>query len=194
MIRELVERCRSFRRFFEDEAVDRDTLRGLVALARLAPTAANLQPLKYVISCEPETNLKVYPHLRWAGYLKDWPGPGEGERPPAFIIILLDREISETVDCDHGIAAQTMLLGAAEAGLGGCIISNIDRDGLTAALGIPGRFRILLAVAVGRPRETVRMEPLRPGGEVRYWRDSAGVHHVPKRGLDDLIVELPARK
>jgi len=194
MIRELVERSRSFRRFFEEEALDRDTLRGLVALARLAPTAANLQPLRYVITCEPGANLKVYPHLRWAGYLKDWPGPAQGERPPAFIIILLDTEISETVDCDHGIAAQTILLGAAEAGLGGCIISNMDRDGLAADLGIPGRFRILLAVAIGRPREKVRLEPLGSGGDVRYWRDSEGVHHVPKRDLDDLILEVPAGK
>lgn len=189
MIKDLIQKNRSYRRFYEDVPVGHSTLRDLIDLARLSASSANLQPLKYVISFEPDKNALIFPHLRWAGYLADWPGPVENERPPAYIIILGDLSVTKTFGCDHGIAAQSILLGAVEKGLGGCIISNIDRPGLKKALNLTDGFEILLAIALGKPKEKVTVVPLGPEGDVRYWRDSAKTHHVPKRRLDDIILD-----
>ena len=188
MLEDLIRKNRSYRRFYQEVPVDLKTLRSLVNLARLSASAANLQPLKYIISCDPETNARIFPHTRWAGYLKDWPGPAEGERPTAYIIILGDTEISRSFGCDHGIAAQSIMLGATERGLGGCIIGSIDRDGLRHTLEIPERYEILLVLALGKPKEKVVLEDLGPDGDIRYYRDAAGVHHVPKRPLQELIL------
>jgi len=189
VLRDLIIRNRSYRRFHEDTPVDRGTLLELVDLARLSASAANRQPLKYMLCSDPQTCAAVFPHLAWAGYLTDWPGPSEGERPAAYLIILGDTGLAPSFGCDHGIAAQSILLGAAERGLGGCIIGSIDRERLRDTLGIPPHFEILLVLALGRPRETVVRESVDATGDIRYWRDSAGVHHVPKRRLEELIVE-----
>ena len=191
MLKDLILQNRSYRRFRENVPIERETLRALVDLARLSPSAANLQPLKYVLSCDPETNALIFPHLAWAGYLTEWPGPAEGERPAAYIIILGDTQIMQSFGCDHGIAAQSILLGAAERGLGGCMIGSIQREALRAALNIPERYTILLVLALGQPAETSVIEPLGQAGDIKYWRDAAGTHHVPKRSLDDLILDLP---
>ncbi|MHC4575416.1 MAG: nitroreductase family protein [Planctomycetota bacterium] len=188
MIRDLIVKNRSYRRFFQESSIDQQTLKELVDLARLSPSGANLQPLKYVLSCDPQKNAMIFPHLAWAGYLKDWPGPVEGERPSAYIIILADTEIRESVGCDHGIAAQSILLGATEKDLSGCIIASIDKQQLRNALDISPRYEILLVLALGKPKETVVIETVGPDGSIKYWRDSNGIHHVPKRSLDDIII------
>lgn len=189
MIRDLILKNRSYRRFFQDSAIEKQTLRELVDLARLSPSAGNMQPLKFILSCEAEKNAAVFQHLRWAGYLKDWPGPVEGERPAGYIIILGDTSISKSFFCNHGIAAQSILLGAAEKGLGGCIFASIDSDGLKKSLNIADKFEILLVIALGKPKEKVVLEKVGSDGDIKYWRDSNAVHHVPKRDLDDIIIE-----
>ena len=188
MLRDLVIKNRSYRRFFQEQAIEIDTLRELVDLARLSASAANLQPLKYILSCTAEKNALIFPHLAWAGYLKDWSGPGEGERPAGYIIILGDKGVSKSFGCDYGIAAQSILLGATERGLGGCMIASIDRDQLHKDLEIPSYYEILLVLAIGKPKETVVIEMVGADGDVKYWRDSESMHHVPKRGLDDIII------
>jgi len=188
MIEELVRQNRSCRRFHQDQSVSRETLLSLVDLARLSASAANLQPLKYVLSCEPERNAAIFSCLAWAGYLKDWPGPAEGERPAAYLVILGDREITTNFGCDHGIAAQSILLGAREKGLGGCMVGSIKQDRLRRLLDLPERYDILLVIALGRPREQVVLTEVGPDGSIRYWRDEAGVHYVPKRALDEIII------
>ena len=189
MIRELVLKNRSYRRFYQDVAMDLDTLRELADLTRLSASAANLQPLKCILSCDSQKNALIFPHLGWAGYLKGWPGPVEGERPSAYIVILNDTEIeSKFLDYDSGIAAHIILLGAIEKSFGGCIIHTIQRQKLQEALKIPARYEIRLVLALGKPKETVKIEPLGPDGDIKYWRDSEAVHHVPKRALDDIII------
>ncbi|MEW5766222.1 MAG: nitroreductase family protein [bacterium] len=188
MIRDLILKNRSYRRFYQEEAVEPETLRELVDLARLSASSANKQPLKYILSCDPQKNALIFPHLAWAGYLKDWPGPCDGEKPSAYIIILGDTEISQSFSCDYGIAAQNILLGATEKGLGGCMIGSIQRQELRKTLEIPSSYEILLVLALGRPREEVVIETAGPTGDIKYWRDSEGIHHVPKRPLDDIIV------
>lgn len=190
MIKELVLKNRSRRRFFEEVSVPRETLVELVDLARCSASGANRQPLKYVLSWLPEKNAKIFPHLFWAAALKDWPGPSEGERPSAYIVILGDKEISTHFGVDHGIAAQTILLGAVEKGLGGCMIGAINIEGLRQALEIPEQYVILLVVALGKPKEEVVLETVGSDGRTDYWRDGQGVHHVPKRRLEEIILDL----
>lgn len=192
MIRELVARSRSYRRFKESREIDEKTLRDLVELARLSPSAMNLQPLKFMLSWEAERNARIFPHLRWAGYLTNWDGPAEGERPSAYIVVLGDTEIRPSFGCDHGIAVQSILLGAVEQGLGGCMFGSVDREGLRAEFGIPERFEILLVVALGEPTERVVVEDAGPGDGIKYWRDDVEIHHVPKRSLDELVIDFDA--
>ena len=188
MIRDLILSNRSYRRFYQEVDIKLETLRELVDLARLSGSARNAQPLKYILSCEPQRNSLIFPHLAWAGYLTGWSGPCEGERPSAYIIILGDTEIRRSFGCDHGVAAQSIMLGATEKGLGGCIIASIEKEGLRKALEIPPRYEILLVLALGQPKETVVIETVGDSGDIKYWRDSEGVHHVPKRPLDDIII------
>jgi len=186
---DLVRRNRSYRRFYEDVAIDRETLYDLVDLARHSASGNNLQPLKFFLTWHPERNARIFPHLTWAGYLTDWPGPGEGERPAAYIVVLGDTRIRRTFTYDCGIAVQSILLGATERGLGGCLIGSVARAELRRELDLPSHLEILLVIALGKPRETVRLETVGPDGNVRYWRDEDGVHHVPKRPLDELIID-----
>ena len=187
-LRNLVLKNRSYRRFYQEVAIEIETLEQLVDLARYSASGANLQPLKYILSCKNDKNALIFPHLAWAGYLKDWPGPCEGERPSAYIVILGDTKIRETIECDHGIAAQNILLGATEIGLGGCIIKSIQREKLRKNLEIPLQYKILIVIALGKPKEIVKIEPVGPDGDIRYWRDEEGKHHVPKRAIEDIII------
>jgi nitroreductase len=188
MLRDLILKNRSYRRFHEDFAIDMATLRELVDLARLSPSAANKQALKYILSCDPQKNSLIFPSIAWAAYLKDWPGPVAGERPSAYIIILEDTEIKQSFGVDHGIFAQSILLGATEKGLGGCMIGSFRKDELRQALKIPPRYELLLVLPLGKPRETVIIEDVGTDGDIKYWRDGEGRHHVPKRSLDDIIL------
>ena len=188
MLSELVQKNRSYRRFHEEVVINLETLKELVDLTRYCASAANLQPLKYMLSCEGDRNETIFEYLGWAAYLKEWAGPADGERPSAYVIMLGDSSIAKSFGCDHGIAAQTILLGAVEKGLGGCMIGAVKRKELRQALSIPAHLEILLVIALGKPKETAVVEKIGPEGDIKYWRDREGVHYVPKRSLDDLIV------
>ncbi len=192
MISDLVKANRSCRRFYEDQPVDLKTLEALVDLARLSASGANLQPLKYILSCESRMNAEIFSCLAWAAYLKDWPGPEVGERPAGYIVILGDKNISQDFGCDHGIAGQSMLLGARDKGLAGCMLGSINRKALREILDIESHLKILLVVAIGKPKEEVVIETVGPDGNIRYWRDTKAVHHVPKRSLSNIIVAAHA--
>jgi len=181
---------RSYRRFKQSHQISFKDLLRLVNLARLSASGANLQPLKYILSFTEEQNGLIFPTLSWAGYLKDWAGPVEGEKPSAYIIVLGDTVIGNSFQYDTGIACQSILLGAAERGLGGCLIGSIKKEKLRENLSIPEEYEILLVIALGKPAEKVVVEELAPEGDVKYWRDEKDIHHVPKRGLGELILDL----
>ncbi len=181
---------RSYRRFIESHQISEKILKQFVNLARLSASSANRQPLKYILSFTEERNQKIFPTLSWAGYLKDWKGPVEGEKPSAYIIILGDTTLASSFKYDAGIACQSILLGATERGLGGCIIGSINKDTLRENLGIPDLYVILLVLALGKSGEKVVIDDLEPEGDIKYWRDEKDIHHVPKRGLDGLILDL----
>lgn len=187
----LVTQRRSFRRFRENVPVSEAVLRDLVNLGRLCSSAMNRQPLRYVLSCTPERNALFFPHMVWGASLADWNGPTEGERPAAYIVMLGLAGSEGVAEYDAGIAAGTIMLGAAERGLGGCMLGGFDRDGLRAALNVPEEYNLLLTLALGAPGETVALEEARLGDSLSYWRDANDVHHVPKLALDDVILDLP---
>ncbi len=187
MLKDLILKSRSYRRFHQDHKITKEELRDLIDLARLSPSARNAQPLKFILSNTSEKNEKIFRHLTWAGYLTDWDGPEEGERPSAYIIVLLDNEITDNQYCDDGIAIQSIRLGATEKGLGGCIIAAIDKEQLRKDLTIPDKYRILYVLALGKPKETVVIEDMK-NGDFRYWRSEDEIHHVPKRDLDEMII------
>ena len=189
MLENLIRKNRSCRRFIQSRSLDMNSLNELVNLARLSASAANLQPLKYVLCSNPEKNAEIFSCLAWAAYLKDWPGPLEGERPSGYIVVLGDTDISQDFGCDHGIASQSILLGAREKGLAGCMLGAVNREKLREVLSLSGQLKILLVLALGVPREEIVVEPLGADGSIRYWRDSRGVHHVPKRSLKDIVIE-----
>lgn len=187
MIKDLILKNRSYRRFDQSVPFPAELLREMVEAARLSGSARNMQPLKYMLFNDPGDCEKIFPTTAWAGYLKDWPGPSEGERPSAYIIQMGDLKLTDDWWCDDGIAAQSMLLTAVEAGFGGCIIGSVQRDKLRELLSIPDRYKIIQVIALGKPLEEVVIEEA-VNGDIVYWRDENGVHHVPKRGLDELII------
>ncbi|MFH1846993.1 MAG: nitroreductase family protein [Candidatus Omnitrophota bacterium] len=187
-LKTLVKRARSYRRFDEKHRISKKILKELVELARFSPCAMNQQALKFKLINTKEQNDLIFPALSWAGYIKGWGGPKKGERPSAYIIILGDTRISQKFWCDHGIAGQSMLLGAVEKGLGGCMLGAINRELVTKNLKISKRYEILLVIALGKPKEKIVLETLKKGKDTKYYRDKNDVHHVPKRPLSELIV------
>ncbi|MBU1011590.1 MAG: nitroreductase family protein [Bacteroidetes bacterium] len=187
MLKDLIKKNRSYRRFYEEKSISKETLISLVDLARLSPSGKNLQPLKYFLSNDENPNGIIFPNVAWAGYLKDWDGPIMGERPSAYIIQLVDTTLTNNFGHDPGIACQSILLGAVELGLGGCIIGSIKKTELHTMLNLPEHLEIVLIIALGYPKEKVVIEQIN-SDDIKYWRDKNGVHHVPKRSLGDLII------
>ncbi len=184
----LVKANRSCRRFDNSVKLDILTLKALVDLARMTPSAGNKQPLKYMISTDAVKNDGIFSCLAWAAYLKDWKGPEKAEQPTGYIVIMEDTTVTDTFWCDHGIAAQTMLLGARAQGLGGCIFGAINIKKLKTLLNIGEHLTVKLVIALGKPVETAQIDDIDAGGDIKYWRDAHQVHHVPKRKLDDVII------
>ena len=187
--KDLARKNRSYRRFDESFVIEHNTLVELVELSRWAASGRNAQPLKYYLSNDSATNESIFSTLEWAGYLKNW-RPEPGERPTAYIIVLLDKRITDNFYCDDGIAMQNILLGAVEKGLGGCIIRSINKPKLRGLLNVPSHFEIIDVVALGKPIEKVVLTDVGEDGDIKYHRDEAGVHYVPKRTIDELIVSF----
>lgn len=187
MFSELVKANRSYRKFDQSQLVSEEELITLIDLARLAPSSKNRQALKFLPITGDQDIDVVFRQLKWAWFLKDWEGPAEHERPPAYIILLLDKQLNDKADFDAGIAAQTILLGAVERGLGGCIIRTINRYELGKYFQLPDFMEIILVLAIGKPAQTVVLDEVDYRGNMEYWTDDEGRHHVPKRSLDELI-------
>ena len=188
-LKDIFKITRSYRRFHQDYEVAVDILTDVVENVRYSASAANLQPLKFIIVNDKDTNAALFQHLRWAAYLKDWDGPEEGERPSAYIVMLGDRALSRYLDWDCGIALQTILIGLAEKGLGACAIASFNKDAVRAMFKVPDSLEIPLVIAAGKAKETVVIDDVKDGN-IKYWRDEHKTHHVPKRKLDDMIFKM----
>lgn len=186
MLYDLVLKNRSYRRFDESFEISEETLRELCSYARITPSGANRQFFKFRLTPSGAECAEVFPTLAWAGYLKDG-APIEGERPSAYITIVNDDTLGTGNVMDVGIMAQTILLAAAEKGLGGCMLGSIKREALKEVLSLSDDHKIMLVIALGKPIETVVIDEA-VEGDIKYWRDEERVHHVPKRPLSELII------
>jgi len=186
MIRDLIMKNRSYRRFDSSVKIEENQLRNWIELARFSASGRNMQPLKYVICLDEILIEKIFPNVGWAGYLANWKGPEKGERPVAYIAVLHDKSLAENYFCDDGIALQSILLGAVEDGFGGCIIGSFNKGKVAKLIDLPGNLEILYLIALGKPVEEVVLDTSK-GNEIKYWRDEKQVHHVPKRPLDEII-------
>ena len=187
-IRRLTLKSRSTRRFREDQRIPMETLVHLIDIARFCPSARNRQPLRYILSVEEKETVQIRSCLLFALDLPGWDGPAEGERPAAYITIIASKGAEPDPSIDLGIAAQTILLAAAEKGIAGCIFGSIRRTELASLLQIPDGYQILLVIALGYSGEEILIEEPGEDGDTRYWRDEQGIHHVPKRSLRDCIL------
>lgn len=188
MIRDLIIKNRSYRRFHQYERISVEQLKSWIDLARFSASGMNAQSLKYVLITNQEMCGKIFPLVSWAGYLRDWPGPKDGERPAAYIVMLHDKDISSNYFCDDGIAAQSILLGAVESGFGGCIMASVKRESLRKVLNLEDKYHIIKILALGKPKEKVVLDEMK-NGNYKYWRDENEVHHVPKRSLGEIILK-----
>ena len=196
IFKDLVLETRTYRRFQQEEKISQEQLKELVDLARLSASPRNQQALKFMLIHDEKQCALLFPFLGWAGALPDWSGPSEGERPVAYIIILGDNSLIPKGKPHHheaayGIAAQSIMLGASEIGFGGCMIASIQRKPVRETFQIPENLEILLVLALGMPNEVVAIEDMPENGDYRYWRDENGLHFVPKRSLDELILFPP---
>jgi nitroreductase len=188
-LKDLLLSNRSFRRFDNSRRVDSSLLTEVVNLTRLCAGAMNKQPLRYRIVSDAEECAKLYPLLKWAGYLKDWDGPVESERPVAYIVQCLDTQcIPSFPYCDDGLHLETITLGLRTLGLGGCIIKAFNAQALSETLGLPAYIEPRHVLALGYPVETVVLEDMK-NDDCKYWRDAEAIHHVPKRTLEEIIIK-----
>lgn len=190
ILTELLKKDRSYRRFDESQFVERESLLRLVELTRFCASGRNLQPMKYYIVNESEICDKIFPLLKWAGYLPDWDGPEKGERPTAYLVQCLDTSLTKNYLCDDGIQLQTITLGAVAEGLGCCIIKSFNAIKVKEILDLADSLEPIYVVAIGKPIEKVVIEDMesQENRDIRYYRSGDGIHHVPKRALEELII------
>ena len=191
MLIDLIKANRSYRGYNHSRTVTKDELMKMVEAARLCPSSVNVQPLKYFLAYTPDVVDVIQAHTRWAKGLPDIHLPHPGKEPTAFIVICQDTSIDANLSRfqkDVGIVAQTMLLTAVEMGLGGCMIGNFHADSVHGVLGLKEEIRPLLIVAIGKPDEEVILTDV-VDGKTGYYRDEQDRHYVPKRKLEDLVID-----
>lgn len=190
-LRELMKKDRTVRRFQENREVSMETLRRLVELTRYCASGRNAQPLRYVLVTSEVEKAKLFPLLKWAGYFADWDGPEEGERPAAYMVQCLDTRYGENCLCDDGLQLEAITLGMTSMGLGGCIIKSFNHVELPKILGIDSRYIPRYVLALGYPAEKVVIEDMTGNeeDEFKYYRSADGMHHVPKRPLEELLIK-----
>lgn len=188
MIKNLVKSNRSYRKFINSQKVSEQQLIELVDLARVTPSSKNLQPLRYLLVTDEKDSNFVFKQLKWAWYLKNWSGPYEDEQPPSYIVVCIDTDINDKADIDSGIAAQTILLGAVESGLGGCIIRTVNGYAIKKHFNLPESIEVVMVLAIGYPDQKIILEEIDNDDSVEYYENDEGTHFVPKRKLNDILL------
>ena len=189
-LKDLIAASRSYRSFDRSVPLGREQLAEFVECARLSPSSRNLQPLKFRLVTGETECAAVLPLTRWAGLLPELTIPPKGHEPVAYIVICLDLALTDNpapFQRDVGICAQSILLAATEAGFGGCMIGNFHAGELRDALHLPEQLAPQLVIGLGKPDETVRLTEIAPDESIAYYREN-GMHIVPKRRLDDVIL------
>ena len=188
LVKELLERDRSVRRFDASRGIGADMLKNLVGLTCLCASGRNLQPLRYRIVSSADECARLFPSLAWAGYYKDWAGPAEGERPTAYLVQCIDTELAADCLCDDGLHLQAITLGATALGLSGCIIKAFNKAKLVEAIGLSERYKPLYVLALGYAAEEVKLVDIGEDGDYKYYRDADDAQCVPKRPLSEILI------
>jgi len=184
---ELILKRRTIRKF-KQVKIEPSTLTKLINAARHAPSASNLQPIKYIIVDDQNEVKEMFKHVKWAGYIAPEGNPKEGEEPVAYIIVLADTRIRKSgYELDIGAAIQNILLTAAEEGIGTCWIGSVDRDAVRKLFNIEDHLVINSVIALGYNGEEPVVEDMEDS--IKYYKDENGVLHVPKRKLEDIIIK-----
>lgn len=189
--RELLKSDRSVRRFRQSQRVSYEALAELVELTRYCASGRNIQSLRYLIIRSEEDCARIFPLLKWAGYLPDWVGPAEGERPAAYLVQANDTRYGKNILCDDGLQLQAITLGAKAKGLSSCIIKAFNPAALAKEFALPDYLEPLYVVALGEGAEEVEIVDTdgSQDADIKYFRTADGIHHVPKRPLNQLIIE-----
>lgn len=184
MIKDLIKNTRSYRRFDSNHKISREELLEIVNMGRISSCGGNKQVLKYAVFNEQADLDKIFPYLKWAGSLKDWDGPTEEERPTGYIFVYRGEDVKGLADFDCGIASANMLLTAYEMGLGGCMFKSYGK--VEEEYTFEGQS-LMLVIALGKPVENVVLEDVKDG-VTQYYRDEEKTHHVPKRTLEEVVL------
>ena len=175
---------RSIRKF-QQRGISIEKLKKFVNAARLAPSAANLQPLEFFIVNKKDLCDNVFKALNWAGYITPKWTPDENQRPTAYIITIVAEPNNKWYQRDVSFATENIILAAEEEDIGSCVICKIDKEKLRKALEIPNNMVIDSVIALGYKAEKSVIEDY--VDTVKYWRDEKEIMHVPKRKLKDII-------
>ena len=176
---------RTIRRFDEKKEIPLELLERMVNAARVAPSASNLQPWDFIVVNEKELCDKIFPHLRWAGYIAPEGDPPQGMRPAAYIVLVANPGINKNWQHDFGAAAENIMLCAVEMGIGSCWLGSINRKKIKEILNIPDDREVDTLIALGYPKEKSIVEEEK--GSIKYWKDENKVMHVPKRALSEIM-------
>ena len=191
MILDLIKKNRSCRGFDPNRRVTREEMDYILECARFGPNSMNKQAIKFYIARDEDTVAAIQPLTGWAKQLPQMQLPHPGKYPTAFVVVCLDKTISDSVPMfirDASIAAQNMLLAATELGLGGCMVGSFRAGDLCRTLNLKEQFQPLLVVAIGKPDETIVLTEAQPGANTAYYRDEQDVHYVPKRSARELVI------
>lgn len=187
-LKELLRTDRSVRRYDASRRIDHDILTQLVSLTRYCASGRNAQPLRYRIVDDAQKCEDMFATLAWAGYYKDWAGPGPTERPVAYLVQCLDTTYGDNCLCDDGLQLQAITLGASTMGIGGCIIKAFNAPALSHILSLPDRYMPRYVLALGYPAEKVKIVEMSTDDDFKYYRDSDDTQCVPKRPLSELLI------
>lgn len=191
MIKDLIKKNRSVRGYDNSRDVTTEELREMVDCARLSASSVNMQPLKYILVNTVDGKARVLKQVSFAAKLSTLKLPHRGSEPMAYIVICQDEQISKSETGflrDVGIVAQSITLAATELGLGACMLGYFSPDKLRQALDLSENLKPLLVISLGKSVEDIRIVEIEEGESTDYYRDEAGIHYVPKRKLDDVII------
>ncbi|MBR4227839.1 MAG: nitroreductase family protein [Bacteroidales bacterium] len=182
----LLRKNRSHRAFDTSYTVAMRQLETIVAVNPKLPSGRNAQTLRFKLLDAQSGGEDFCRYLHLGGYLPELHLPAPGTEPKAFIIICSTEPESPIVDIDLGISLQSMALKAVEIGLNALIVKAFNKKEIKEALGLPSDP--LAVLAIGKGTETITLDEVPAGSDLRYYRDADGIHHVPKITVSDLLI------
>lgn len=155
---------RTIRRYKKGVDIEEEKLRRIMEAGRLAPSAGNRQPWRFIVVKDEEAKRRLVDACRGQRFVAD---------ASVVIAVLGEPKTSRWYKQDPFIAASFMTLEAYEEGLGVCWIGAFDEDKVKSVLGIPDDLSVIILLTVGVPDETPPPRPRKPSEEL-FYLDSYG--------------------